>query len=120
MDYDQTTMPASYDAGRAYAPHVLEGWLRTIGAAVADVRVRDILDLGCGTGRYSSALAGHFGARVIGVEPSEKMLAEAAKKAGDAVRLLRGSGEAIPLGDASIDLVFISMVFHHFADPTRA
>jgi ubiquinone/menaquinone biosynthesis C-methylase UbiE len=120
MDYDQTTMPASYDAGRGYAPHVLEGWLRTIAYAAEGAPVRDILDLGCGTGRYSAALARHFGARVIGVEPSEKMLAEAAKKAGEAVILLRGSGEAVPLADASVDMVFISMVFHHFKDPAKA
>jgi ubiquinone/menaquinone biosynthesis C-methylase UbiE len=120
MDYDQTTMPAAYDAGRGYAPRVLEAWLRTIAAAVGDARIRDILDLGCGTGRYSAALARRFGARVVGVEPSEKMLAEAAKKAGDGVTLMRGSGEAVPLADASIDMVFISMVFHHFADPAKA
>lgn len=120
MDYDRTTMPASYDAGRAYAPHVLEAWLETIASAVEGAPVRDILDLGCGTGRYSAALAGHFGAAVIGVEPSEKMLAEAAKKAGERVMLLRGAGEAVPLADASVDLVFISMVFHHFADPAKA
>ena len=29
------------------------------------------------------------------------------------------AGEALPLADASVDLVFMSMVFHHFADPGR-
>lgn len=31
-----------------------------------------IVDLGCGTGRYSEALAAHSDARVVGVDPSEK------------------------------------------------
>ena len=70
-------------------------------------RVRD-LDIGCGTGRYSMALAAHFNARVIAVDPSEKMLAEARKKATERVRYERASAESLPLPDASIDMVFMS------------
>ena len=120
MDYDQTTIPSAYDAGRGYAPEVLNFWLRTIAAPIANERLCDILDLGCGTGRYSAALAAYFRARVVGVDPSEKMLAEARRKSGDDVAFLRGSGEAVPLPDATVDMVFISMVFHHFEDPRRA
>jgi ubiquinone/menaquinone biosynthesis C-methylase UbiE len=119
MDYDQTTMPSAYDAGRGYAPAVLSFWLRTIAARLAGDHIADILDLGCGTGRYSAALAAHFGARVVGVDPSEKMLAEAYRKGGDNVRFLRASGEALPLDDASVDMVFMSMVFHHFDTPQK-
>jgi SAM-dependent methyltransferase len=117
MDYDQTTMPSAYDAGRGYAPAVLASWLRTIAAPLDGGRIADILDLGCGTGRYSAALAVHFSAQVTGVDPSEKMLAEARRKGGRSVRFLRGSGEAVPLADASVDMVFMSMVFHHFESP---
>jgi ubiquinone/menaquinone biosynthesis C-methylase UbiE len=117
VDYDQTTMPSAYDAGRSYAPAVLEFWLRTIAAPLGGDLIADILDLGCGTGRYSAALAAHFEAHVVGVEPSEKMLAEARRKGGRNVRFLRGAGEAVPLADASVDMVFMSMVFHHFDRP---
>ena len=82
MDYDRTTMPSAYDAGRGYPPAVLESWLRTIAAPLAGDHNGDILDLGCGTGRYTAALAAHFGARAVGVDPSEKMLAEARRKGG--------------------------------------
>jgi len=120
MDYDQTTMPSAYDAGRGYAPAVLAFWLNTIGAPLAGQRIGDILDLGCGTGRYTGALAGHFGACAVGVDPSEKMLAEARRKGGGRdVRYLRGSGEAIPLAGASVDMVFMSMVFHHLGSPQK-
>jgi ubiquinone/menaquinone biosynthesis C-methylase UbiE len=120
MDYDQTTMPSAYDAGRGYAPAVLAFWLNTIAAPLAGQRIGDILDLGCGTGRYTAALAAHFGARAVGVDPSEKMLAEARRKGGRNTRFLRGSGEAIPLADDSVDMVFMSMVFHHFGGPKAA
>src|SRR5438876_12065580 len=36
----------------------------------------NVLDLGCGTGRLSQALAVHFDATVIGIDPSRKMLTQ--------------------------------------------
>ncbi len=119
MDYDQTTMPAAYDAGRGYDPATLKLWLDVV-ASVAPEKVEHILDLGCGTGRYSAALAARFGAEVTALDPSEKMLAQAARKGGEGVRYVRGSGEAVPLPDDAVDMVFISMVFHHFASPLGA
>jgi ubiquinone/menaquinone biosynthesis C-methylase UbiE len=117
MDYGTTTMPAAYDAGRGYSPQVLRLWLGAIGRVAGTAHpIHDILDLGCGTGRYSGALAEHFSASVVAIDPSEKMLAEARRKNAACVRHLRGDGEALPLPDASVDMVFMSMVFHHFAD----
>ena len=95
-------------------------WLDVISRWVPKGTVSEILDIGCGTGRYSMALAAHFNARVIAVDPSEKMLAEARKKATERVRYERASAESLPLPDASIDMVFMSMVFHHFDDPGQA
>jgi ubiquinone/menaquinone biosynthesis C-methylase UbiE len=77
-----------------------------------------ILDLGCGTGRFSNALAAHFDTEVIGVDPSAKMLEQARSKPTDRrVRYESGRGEAIPLAGGSVDLVFMSMIFHHVSDP---
>jgi ubiquinone/menaquinone biosynthesis C-methylase UbiE len=120
MDYDKTNMPGAYDVGRGYSPAVLALWLDVISRWVPKGGVSEILDIGCGTGRYSTALAAHFNAHVIAVDPSEKMLAEARKKATEGVRYERASAESLPLPDASIDMVFMSMVFHHFADPDQA
>jgi SAM-dependent methyltransferase len=65
-------------------------------------------------------LAKHFDTQVIALDRSQKMLAEARKKSAPRVRYLRASGESLPLRDASVDMVFMSMVFHHFEDPLRA
>jgi ubiquinone/menaquinone biosynthesis C-methylase UbiE len=119
VNYDKTDMPAAYDAGRGYSPDVLAFWLGVISQSVPKGSVSEILDLGCGTGRYSTALADYFAATVIGIDPSEKMLAEARRKS-ERVRYQRASGESIPLRAASVDMVFISMVFHHFERPDRA
>ena len=116
MDYDRCGMPSTYDAGRSYAPRVLERWLETVSEHVQNP-VSRILDLGCGTGRYSAALASYFSADVEGIDPSEKMLEQALKKPHARVRFRKASGEELPLEDKSVDLVFMSMVFHHFRSP---
>jgi ubiquinone/menaquinone biosynthesis C-methylase UbiE len=120
VNYDETNMAAGYDAGRAYSPQVLAYWLDVISRSVPKGSVSEILDLGCGTGRYSNGLADYFQASVVGIDPSEKMLAEAQRKASARVRYERASAESLPLRDAAVDMVFISMAFHHFEHPDRA
>jgi ubiquinone/menaquinone biosynthesis C-methylase UbiE len=76
-----------------------------------------ILDLGCGTGRFSDALAVHFDADVIGVDPSLKMLTRAREKRREGrVSYQLACAEALPLRSKSIDAIFMSMSFHHFTD----
>ncbi len=121
MDYDRTAMPQAYDKARGYSPEVMELWLGRILAAVPEQEVSDIVDLGCGTGRFSFELARAFGARITGIDPSEKMLAEARRKPSDAqVVFRRARAEALPLEEASQDLLFLSMVLHHLEDREAA
>ena len=119
MDYDQTDMPAVYEAGRAYSSQVLSLWLSVVSRWVPN-GASVILDLGCGTGRYSAALADLFNARVIAVDPSAKMLAQARKKSAGRVYYARAAAETLPLPDEFADMIFMSMVFHHFDDREQA
>jgi ubiquinone/menaquinone biosynthesis C-methylase UbiE len=121
MDYDATDIPVGYDRGRDHGPEVLQLWMNVISSYVENERVNTILDLGCGTGRFSQALAGYFDAEVVGIDPSKKMLDQARTKRRDRrVRYELGRGEAIPLPKDSVDLIFMSMTFHHFEDPVLA
>lgn len=117
MDYDRTAIATTYEAARTCSCGVLQQWLDLI-AAHLPFRPQLMVDLGCGTGRYSQALADRFEARVIGIDPSERMLAVARAKPGNGrVEFRRGSAEALPLDDGGADMVFMSMVLHHLGDP---
>jgi len=121
MDYDATDIPVAYDRGRNHGPEVLDLWMNVVSSHVEGQHIKTILDLGCGTGRFSEALAMRFHAEVIGIDPSTKMLDQARGKQHDArIRYEPGHGESIPLPDDSVDLIFMSMVFHHFDNPTLA
>ena len=121
MDYDATDIPAAYDRGRDHGPELLELWMNVIASYVQNQRLHTILDLGCGTGRFSESLAAHFDAEVIGIDPSKKMLEQAQNKLRDhRVRYQLGRAEAIPIENKSVDLIFSSMTFHHFDDPMLA
>ena len=119
MDYDLTKIPSTYDAARNYDPETLAGWIAHIASHIPAQQVSDILDLGCGTGRFSKALAQQFCASVTGVDPSEKMLQQAVEKhigEGDRIQFHCAPAERLPLADDCVDMIFLSMVYHHLVD----
>jgi ubiquinone/menaquinone biosynthesis C-methylase UbiE len=121
VNYDLTNIPAAYDRGRDHGPEFLDQWMHVLASHVDPDRVRTIVDLGCGTGRFSEGLARRFDARVVGIDPSEKMLARAhEKRRVSRVHYQRGTAEAIPLVSGAVDVIFMSMSYHHFTDPNRA
>jgi malonyl-CoA O-methyltransferase len=71
-----------------------------------------MLDLGCGTGHGAAALAARWPqARVVALDASRAMLREAARHPAESrVGLLCATAEAIPLPDASFDLVFSNLM----------
>ena len=121
MRYDSTNLPTGYDRARSRSPEVLRHWMtQVVSHAPSGSSIRTILDLGCGTGRFSGALQAKFDSTVIGVDPSASMIRQAVRKYDSQLeRFVLGSGEHMPLRDASVDLVFISMVLHHFEDVRR-
>jgi ubiquinone/menaquinone biosynthesis C-methylase UbiE len=121
MDYDATDIASSYDLGRDHGPEFLDLWMNVVSSHVKDQPIKTILDLGCGTGRFTEALRARFEADVIGIDPSEKMLAQARSKlSSPRVRYEIGRAESIPLPDNSVDLIFMSMILHHLEDAPLA
>lgn len=74
-----------------------------------------ILDIGCGTGNYTSVLQKITGASVFGIDPSEGMLEKAAKK-NSAIIFSLGDAASIPHPDHFFDFVYMTDVIHHVPD----
>jgi len=100
----------AYERGRPSYPDDAVRWL-------VGEEPRDVVDVGAGTGKLTRSLVS-FGHRVVAVEPLDEMRAELLEAVPDA-RALAGSAEAIPLPDASADLVTSAQAFHWF-DHARA
>ena len=118
MDYDKSDIAATYDEARALTPARQRRWRDLLAAHVDRSRVSLVVDLGCGTGRFSEILAAEFGARIIGFDPSGNMIDQARQKpATGMIEFERGSAHELPLADGCVDLVFMSQVYHHLPDP---
>ena len=75
-----------------------------------------ILDVGCGTGRLLRRAATYWPeAQLFGVDPANGMI-EVARRLTPGATFLEGEAEALPLPDASIDLAFSTISFHHWRD----
>src|SRR5438093_10785426 len=89
---------------------------------VVSAAVGRILEIGIGTGfnlRHYSDQA----QQVIGLDPSAKLLsmaAEADRRSGLSVELVKGSAEAIPMGDNTIDTVLTTWTLCTIPDVKRA
>ena len=114
-----------------YAEHWWDGsqrWLRTLKNLVparlkyfdqvANWPGKNVLDLGCGGGFMSEALATR-GANVIGIDPAEKAIAIAQSHAAPqnlTICYLPGMGEKLPMADESMDYVVCVDVIEHVVD----
>jgi SAM-dependent methyltransferase len=97
------------------AAHIPEASLQVLG----DVVDKDILELGCGAAQWSIGLA-RAGARPVGLDVSGRQLDHARRlmrEAGVEFPLVHAGADAVPLPDASFDIVFCDHGAMTFADP---
>ena len=82
------------------------------------------LDLGCGAGHASFAMARGGARRITAYDPSADMLAvvaqEAASRGHDAVETCAGAAEVLPFENNTFDLVVTRYSAHHWASVPRA
>ena len=86
---------------------------------LGDLSGLDVLELGCGAGQCTLAVA-RAGAHVVGLDNSERQLDYARRSlaaAGVEAELVHGSAESLPFADASFDVVFADHGANRFADP---
>lgn len=90
-------------------------------SALAPVEGQDILEIACGTGRFTVML-GERGADVIGMDISKPMMLQGVSKANRAgvdgrVGFIRGDAARLPFPDDSFDAVFAMRFFHLAPSP---
>ena len=77
-----------------------------------------VLDAGCGNGRFTRACAALGPRRVIGVDPSQSVVAARANTADlPNATILQGDIFALPFPETHFDHVFCIGVIHHLPDP---
>jgi SAM-dependent methyltransferase len=96
---------------------------RAVLDALAPMEGSDVLEIACGTGRFT-VMCAERGADIIGLDISGAMLAQGRRKARSAgvagqVDFVRGDAARLPFPDDSFDTVF-AMRFFHLADTPAA
>jgi len=126
MDVKESIRGQFSAAASRYAVSAVHKSHGDLDALVAAAELRggeQALDLGCGTGHSTLALAARAG-HVVGLDLTEAMLAEARRLAAERgtgnVRFERGDAEDPPYPDASFDVVSSRVSAHHYARPERA
>jgi ubiquinone/menaquinone biosynthesis C-methylase UbiE len=91
---------------------------RVITFCLDAVVLKDVLDVGTGTGLFAEAFS-ERGLAVSGVDTNPKMIAAARQfvSKGD---FKEATAEALPYPNGSFDLVFFGLVLHESDDPLKA
>jgi malonyl-CoA O-methyltransferase len=84
-------------------------------ALLADTKGMRVLDVACGTGRHTLWLA-ERGAHVTGVDRSRAMLDVAREKDRFGIDWRVGDADALPVEDASFDVVLNALLLEHVED----
>ncbi len=103
---------------RAMIPARLELLRSLLGQVEWELAGARVLDVGCGGGLFSEALAAE-GCAVTGLDPSERSLEAARQHSGEAglaIHYERGVAERLPFDDHHFDLVCCCDVLEHVDD----
>lgn len=80
------------------------------------VRGKDVLDVGCGTGRWLKQLLECTPQSLTGIDFSPEMLDRAQRKLGRRALLAAGDATSLPVANSSADVVVASFVASYVAD----
>jgi len=86
---------------------------RFLSRMLPDIAGLDVLDAGCGTGRWLQLLASHHPASLVGVDTSSEMLKRASARLGAKSTLHLGSCTALPVPSETADLILASFVLSY-------
>jgi ubiquinone/menaquinone biosynthesis C-methylase UbiE len=115
---DYSSIAALYDQGRPLSEQNIDLWLGMIARYAKAREGARLLDLGCGTGRFTIPIAVKLHFNVTGADSSREMLDKAREKdTGKLVRWDLQDAQHLTYPGNSFDIVFMSHLLHHCDDP---
>lgn len=114
---DYSEIADVYDEARpSDSPH-LEWWFQRLAKLGRLGPGKRLIDLGCGTGRWTIPLTERTGCEAVGVDNSRGMLAKAREKASNKrATWALGDVQCLPVRPESFDCALMSLMMHHLND----
>jgi SAM-dependent methyltransferase len=110
-------LPPDYDSDPARSRSFQLGWQEDVHGPVAERliarRTRLVVDVGCGIGRFATALDDRIG--WIGVDSSPRQLRDCLRRP-----IVQADATALPLREGSVDAVVLLWMLYHLDDPPAA
>lgn len=110
---DYTPIASGYHQRYQYSPH--SGTATALHTLLEKYQRPQVLEIGCGTGRWLLELAS-FSSLVVGLDRSLPML-EQARQNRNTLPLVCAEAGKLPFASASFELVFCANAVHHFPQP---
>ncbi|NIR00328.1 MAG: methyltransferase domain-containing protein [Gemmatimonadales bacterium] len=105
---------------RGDLPHIA-WWIAKLAAEGRLSKGKRLIELGCGTGRWTIPLARRTGCEAVGLDSSAAMLEKArAKDADGRVTWVEGDCESLALEPGSFDCALMVLMMHHLEDHLKA
>ena len=92
---------------------------RFLSELLPPVRGLDVVDVGCGTGRWLQRLSPFGPGSLTGIDSSPEMIACARKKLGASATVMVGEAESMALRNSSADLIVASFVASYLPEICR-
>jgi demethylmenaquinone methyltransferase / 2-methoxy-6-polyprenyl-1,4-benzoquinol methylase len=121
-----TPLPSRYDRLAELLSMGQNGrWRKEMVGHVARTEPQQVLDVACGTAGVTLQLAERTTARIVGVDLTEGMLREGARRVALAgrdtrVQLVLGRGQQLPFADGAFDAVTFTYLLRYVEDPQAA
>src|SRR5262249_41104533 len=110
-------LASNYPMARMVSAETADTWSGVLRPVLTTFYRATVLDLGCGTGRFSTLISDRFGVTVVGIDPSIAMLRTAVRNSeAGKVQYATAEAERLPLAGSSCDVVWMSQVIHHVRD----
>ncbi len=118
---DYSRLAEMFDFGRPILEFNMRRWLDLIAEYVGPSNKNvELLDLGCGTGRFSIPIASKLGYKVTGADISRDMIQIAKEKPGsENVGWDIQDATSLSYPNESFDVIFMSHLLEHTEDPLK-